>query len=119
MSRRSYTGESGANAIATHTLTVPAGTTHIDISSLTVSTRAADTAADISITINDDNIARWITWLRSAQVFGGHFTNLGKIPVTSGTCTVVTAAGGASCIVITSIVYEAVVNDVLAEPDSR
>ena len=106
MRRLTYTSESTANATKTHILNIPGKTKWVDVKSLTISTRGADVAADISITIQDDGAPRWKVWLRSAQIFGGHFPNIGVIPLSSGKMKIVTAAGGSGVIVTVSCVYK-------------
>jgi hypothetical protein len=112
MALRNFTGESGANAAAVHTISIPEGTTSADFRSLTVSTRGADQAADIKIAITDSGRERWIVWLRNAQIHGGHFSNIGKIILanTPSTLTITTGAAGAGSIVVVSCVFEASVN---------
>ena len=112
MALRNYTGESGADAAATHTINIPAGSNVANFKSLTVSTRGADQAADIKIAITDGGRERWIVWLRNAQIHGGHFANIGNIILANSpsSLTITTGAAGAGSIVVVSCVVEALVN---------
>ena len=109
---RNFTGESGANAAGTHSISVPTGTNYVYFKSLTVSTRGADIGADVKIAITDGGRERWIAYLRSGQVHAAHFNDIGKIILanTPSSLGITTGAGGAGCIVVTSAVVEASVN---------
>jgi len=112
MALRNFTGESAADSVATHTISIPEGSTVANFKSLTVSTRGADQGADIKVAITDSGHERWIVWLREAVIHGGHFDHIGNIILanTPSTLTITTGAGGASCIVVVSCVFEANVN---------
>ena len=113
MALRNFTGESAADAAASHSISVPTGTTVADFKSLTVSTRGADLAADIKIAITDGGRERWIAYLRSGQIHAAHFSDIGNIILanTPSTLGITTGAGGAGCIVVTSAVVDAKVNE--------
>jgi len=112
MALRNYTGESGANAAATHTINIPDGSNVANFKSLTVSTYGADIGADVKIAITDGGRERWVAYLRSAKVFGEHFVNIGNIILANSPSTlqITTTGGGGSCIVVVSCVVEALVN---------
>ena len=110
MRRFVFTGESTANTEKTHTPQVPTNSNVINIESLTVSTRGGDIAADVGIYIKDAGNTVWSAFLRSGQVFGAHFSNIGAFPI-NGAITVVTDDAGSNCIVVTSMVYQTFIND--------
>lgn len=110
MRRFVYTDESSANTSKTHTPQVPTNTEYINFESLTISTRGADVAADVGIAIKDGSNTVWKAWLRSGQVFGAHFANIGTIPF-KGVMTIVTDQGGSSVVVVTSCVYQTFIED--------
>jgi len=110
MRRLTYTAEcSAADGPAIHTIPMPADTRYVDITSLTISTRGADVSNDISVIIQDvqpyTTISRWQVWLRSAQIFGGHFASIGMIPIEHGNMQISTANGGTGVITILTVVY--------------
>lgn len=104
---RNFTGESTADAAATHAISIPTGTNLVTFQSLTISTRGADIAADVKVAITVNAREVWIAWLRSGQIHGGHFANIGDIAVDGKALGITTVAGGASCIVVTSAVVKA------------
>lgn len=107
MKRFTFTGEcSASNTANTHTLGVPGDTAWVDITSLTISSRGGDISADVKVTIYDNNTERWSVSLRSGQVFGGHFSNIGIIPIKNGVMKIHTDAGGASVYMVVSCVYK-------------
>ena len=107
MKRFTFTGESSAaNTAHTHVLGISGDTEWVDIKSLTVSSRGGDISADVGVTIYDNNTERWTVWLRSAQIFGGHFPNIGIIPIKNNIMKIHTDAGGANVIVAVSCVYK-------------
>ena len=111
MRRLTYTAEcSAADGATTHTIPMPGDTRWVKIESLTVSTRGADIAADISITIQDvqpyKTIERWRVWLRNAQIFGGHFASIGTVHIENGIMRIHVDAGGAGVITDLSCVYK-------------
>lgn len=104
MALRNITGESGVDAAAEHSVPIKSDTNRVDFDSLTISTRGADIAADVKIAIKDGNRERWVAYLRSAQIFGGHFNDIGEIIITNGSCSIETSSGGGSVIVVVSAV---------------
>ena len=112
MSQLLYTGASTANAAKTHTLTPPyrQGNTgarkKIVIHAITVTTSGGDIAADVGCLLTKTNGDTWNAELRSAKVFGSHFTFPHPIDCGYGAVTFVTDAGGENVLVTTSIQYE-------------
>ena len=103
---RNFTGESGADAAATHSIAVPDGTVSVFFQSLTVSTRGGDIGADVKIAITDGGRERWIVYLRSGKVYSGHFDSIGNIQLSNSPSSlgITTSAGGTGCIVVVSAV---------------
>lgn len=110
MRRFVFTGDSGANAEKTHTPQIPTNTEYINIESLTISSTGGDVASDVTIEIKDAGNTVWKAALRSGKEYGRHFTNIGAFPL-NGTLTIVTAAGGASVVVTTSMIYQTFITD--------
>lgn len=107
MALRNIFGESSANASATHSVSFDTSTTNrIKFHSLTITTRAANIGADVKVSILDGARERWVAYLRSGQIYGMHFDNIGEIIIANGACSITTSAGGAGCIVVTSAVCE-------------
>lgn len=106
---KSSTGS--ANATTTLTLTAPAtntttaNTRHILLHHITVSTKGADIAADIVVTITNAASETYIINMRSGQVYGV-VENFDQPIVSRGTLTVTATAGGAGCISTIAAVYE-------------
>lgn len=103
--RYSFYAASEASSGAEHIPSFPSNDEWIEIESLTVSIRGADTTSDVTIKIQDDTTVRWHASLRSGKVFLGYFTNIGLFKISSGIFKIVTSSGGASVIVDTSCVY--------------
>jgi len=99
MALRNLWSESTAGQPKSHVINVPTGSKIAYFDSLTVSTHGADVAADVGITIVNNGRTKWGAWLRSAQIYGAHFSDIGDIELTSNDLTVETTSGGAGVIV--------------------
>ena len=104
MKRFTFTGESTADATATHALGTPGQTHWVDIKSLIISTRGADVAKDVKIEIKDAAEARWVGYLRSGKEWGNTYSDIGMIKMTDAFTIVITAIGAAG-ISVASCVY--------------
>ena len=102
----STVGTSSANSAKTTTITMPSNKKRIFIRNLTLTTKGADIAADVTIDIKDNGTTVWSAALRSGKVFGGIWDFNKGLPIRNGDCTIVVAAGGAGVITVTSIIYE-------------
>jgi len=115
MSQHIVTANSGANAAATLTITAPkinnnsSKVKKILIHSITISSSAADTAADVGVLLTKVSSGEtWNAELRSAKVFGAHFSFDHPIDCGHGNVTITTDAGGALCVITTSVQYEVI-----------
>jgi hypothetical protein len=85
---------------------MPSTKKRIFIRHLTLTTKGADPATDVTIDIKDNGTIVYPIALRAGSVFGVN-ADFGKgIPIRAGDCTIVVGAAGASCITVLGVVYE-------------